>query len=302
MQAEELTAEFGIAGILDFVETEHGLVKAAISLHGMAGELHLQGAQLTAWQPPGERPVLFTSPNSAFAPGRAIRGGIPIIFPWFGASRHALAAPQHGFARTAPWHLDSVKTTGRESLTLTFSLGDGDVGSPFWPEPFRAIYTVVFAQTLSLRLAVQNRATHPITFEEALHSYFAVSDVTAVAISGLAGTTYVDKTEGARRKQETAPLVTVRAETDRVYLDTPARCAIEDGRWCRRVLIEKHGAASTVVWNPWAEKGAAMADLGDPIWRGMVCVETGNVADNEVRLAAGGEHQMSTAISLDAGQ
>ena len=102
MQAEELTAEFGIAGILDFVETEHGLVKAAISLHGMAGELYLQGAQLTAWQPPGERPVLFTSPNSAFAPGRAIRGGIPIIFPWFGASRNALAAPQHGFARTAP--------------------------------------------------------------------------------------------------------------------------------------------------------------------------------------------------------
>jgi len=264
MQAEELTTEFGIAGILDFIETQHGLVKAAISLHGMAGELYLQGAQLTAWQPPGERPVLFTSPNSAFAPGRAIRGGIPIIFPWFGASRHALAAPQHGFARTAPWHLDSVETTGRESLTLTFSLGDSDVGSPFWPEPFRAIYTVVFAQTLSLRLAVQNRATHPIIFEEALHTYFAISDITGIAISGLAGTTYVDKTEGARRKQQTAPLVTVRAETDRVYLDTPARCAIEDGRWCRRVLIEKHGAASTVVWNPWAEKGAAMADLGMP--------------------------------------
>ncbi len=97
----KLTAEFGIAGILDFVETEHGLVKAAVSLDGISGELYLQGAHLTAWQPPGERPVLFTSPNSAFAPGRAIRGGIPIIFPWFGANRHAPAAPQHGFARTA---------------------------------------------------------------------------------------------------------------------------------------------------------------------------------------------------------
>ena len=199
MQAEELTAEFGIAGILDFVETEHGLVKAAISLDGMAGELYLQGAQLTAWQPPGERPVLFTSPNSAFAPGRAIRGGIPIIFPWFGASRHALAAPQHGFARTAPWHLDRVETAGRESLILTFSLGDGDVGSPFWPEPFQAIYTVVFAQTLSLRLAVQNRATHPIVFEEALHTYFAISDISTIAISGLASTTYIDKTDAARQ-------------------------------------------------------------------------------------------------------
>ena len=162
-----------------------------------------------------ERPVLFTSPNSAFAPGRAIRGGIPIIFPWFGPNRHAPAAPQHGFARTARWHLNKVETSGRESLTLTLDLGDGDVGSPFWPEPFRAIYTVTFAQSLSLRLAVQNRATHPITFEEALHTYFA--------ISGLAGTTYIDKTEAARRKPQTATLVAITAETDRVYLDTPRR-------------------------------------------------------------------------------
>jgi glucose-6-phosphate 1-epimerase len=271
MQAEELTAEFGIAGILDFVETEHGLVKAAISLDGMAGELYLQGAQLTAWQPRGERPVLFTSPNSAFAPGRAIRGGIPIIFPWFGARRHAQAAPQHGFARTAPWHLDGVETSGRESLTLTLSLGDGDVGSPFWPEPFRATYTVVFAQTLSLRLAVQNRATHPISFEEALHTYFAVSDISGIAISGLAGTTYIDKTDAARRKPQTATLVTITAETDSVYLDTPGQCAIEDRGWHRRVVIKKEDAASSVVWNPWTEKAAAMVDLGDPAlaWHGL---------------------------------
>jgi glucose-6-phosphate 1-epimerase len=301
MRAAELTADFGIAGVLDFVETECGLVKAAISLDGISGELYLQGAHVTAWQPPGERPVLFTSPNSAFAPGRAIRGGIPIIFPWFGANRQVPAAPQHGFARTTTWHLDGVETTGTESLALTLSLGDGDVGSPFWPAPFRAIYTVTFAQTLSLRLAVQNRAAHPITFEEAMHAYFAISDTSTIAISGLAGTTYIDKTEAARRKPQTAALVTITAETDRVYLDTPGRCAIEDRGWRRCVVIEKVGAASSVVWNPWAEKAAAMVDLGDPAWRGMVCVETGNVADNEVRLAADDEHQMSTVISVDAG-
>jgi glucose-6-phosphate 1-epimerase len=302
MRAEELAAEFGIAGVLDFVETEHGLVKTAISLDGVAGELYLQGAQVTAWQPLGERSVLFTSPNSAFAPGRAIRGGIPIVFPWFGASRHTPAAPQHGFARTAAWHLDAVEIAGSGSLTLTLSLGDGDVGSPFWAEPFRAIYTVTFAQTLSLRLTVQNRATHPILFEEALHSYFAISDVTEIAISGLAGATYIDKTDAASRKPQIADLVTITAETDSVYLDTPGQCVIEDRGWRRRVVIEKNGAASSVVWNPWAEKAAAMVDLGDPAWRGMVCVESGNIADNEVRLAADGEHQMSTALSVDAGE
>src|SRR5262249_49788563 len=212
----------------------------------------------------------------------------------------ASAAPQHGFARTAPWRLERVETAGGESLTLTLSLSDGDVVSPFWPEPFRVIYTVTFAQTLSLRLAMQNRATHPIIFEEALHTYFAISDIKDIAISGLAGTTYIDKTDAARRKLQPAALVTITAETDSVYLDTSGRCIIEDRGWRRRIIIEKNGAASSVVWNPWAEKAAAMVDLGDPAWRGMVCVEAGNIADNEVRLAADTEHVMSTAISVDA--
>lgn len=300
MRAEELTAQFGIGGTLDFEETEAGLTKAAISLDGMTGELYLQGAQLTAWQLPNERPVLFTSPRSAFAPGRPIRGGIPVIFPWFGSGRYGPTAPQHGFARTATWNVDGVETAGSGSLTLTLSLGDGDVNSPFWPEPFHAIYTVTFARTLSVRLAVQNRAKHPILFEEALHTYFAVSDISAIAISGLAGATYIDKTEAGRRKPQTAALVTISAETDRVYLDTPARCVLEDPGWRRAIVIEKVGAWSSVVWNPWAEKAAAMADLGDPAWRGMVCVEAGNIADDELRLAADGEHQMSVAISVVA--
>jgi glucose-6-phosphate 1-epimerase len=182
---------------------------------------------------------------------------------------------------------------------MTLSLTDDDVGSTIWPEPFRAIYTVTFAQTLSLRLAVQNRARRRIIFEEALHTYFAICDIRDVVISGLAGTTYIDKTDAARRKPQTAELVTITAETDRVYLDTRARCVIDDRGWGRDLVIEKDAAASTVVWNPWAEKAAAMADLGDPAWRGMVCVEAGNIADNEVLLARDGEHQMSTAISVD---
>jgi glucose-6-phosphate 1-epimerase len=278
-----------------------GSLRPTISLDGVVGELYLQGAQVTAWQPRDERPVLFTSPKSAFAPGRAIRGGIPIIFPWFGPSRHAPAAPQHGFARTATWHLDGVETAGSKSLTMTLTLTDGDVGSTIWPEPFRAIYTVTFAQTLLLRLAVQNRGRQPIVFEEVLHTYFAISEVSDIAISVLPGATYIDKTDAARRKVQTTDPVNITAETDRVYLDTPGQCVIEDRGWRRRVVIEKDGAASTVVWNPWAEKAAALADLGDPLWRDMVCVEAGNIADNEVRLAQNGAHQMSMAISVENG-
>ena len=298
VNAAKLSAEFGIAGVLDFAETEHGLVKAAASLDGASGELYLQGAQVALWQPRGERPVLFVSPNSAFASGRAIRGGIPIIFPWFGAKRDDPKAPQHGFARTAPWRLDGVEAHGREAVTLSFSLTDRDVGSTLWPEPFRAIYSVTFGPSLTLRLAVQNRAAHAIAFEEALHSYFAVSDIGSVAVSGLTGATYIDKTDAMRRKLRTEPLLTIAAETDSVYLDTTGQCAIVDQGWRRRIVIDKDGARSSVVWNPWAEKGAALADLGDRAWRGMLCVETGNIADNEVRLAPDAEHVMTTTVSV----
>jgi D-hexose-6-phosphate mutarotase len=235
------------------------------------------------------------------APGRAIRGGIPIIFPWFGPSRQMPPGPQHGFARTAPWRLDTVETDRRQSVTLTFSLSDSDVGSPLWPHPFRLVYTVVFAKTLLLQLAVQNRASHPIAFEEALHSYFAVSDIAKATISGLAGAVYLDKTRHGQRERQAEPRLAIAQETDRVYLNTPRQCVVEDSGWGRRIIVEKDGAASTVVWNPWAEKAAAMADLGDPAWRGMVCVETGNIADNEVRLAADALHRMSTAVTVTSG-
>src|SRR5205823_10358827 len=169
MRAEELAAKFGIKGVLDFTTAGSGLVKAGVTLDGVAGELVLQGAQLTRWDPPGEHPVIYMSPNSAFAPGTAIRGGVPLIFPWFGPHRSAKEAPQHGFARVAPWRLDRVERSNPGELTMTLSLASDDASSPFWPEPYRAVYSVTFGRTLALSLAVQNRAGHPVVFEEALH-------------------------------------------------------------------------------------------------------------------------------------
>src|ERR1700732_1422506 len=109
MRAAEFQSRFGIAGAVDFADTEHGLVKARMSQDGMIGELFLQGAQVTQWQPEGQRPVIFTSPNSAYAPGKAIRGGVPVIVPWFGPHPTDPKAPQHGFVRTAEWQLDAVE-------------------------------------------------------------------------------------------------------------------------------------------------------------------------------------------------
>ena len=299
MNAKQLAAEFGVRDVVDFAE-QGGLVKAVVSRDGMRGELFLQGATVTAWQPAGGQPVIFTSPNAVFAPGTAVRGGIPIIFPWFGPKQDEPKAPQHGFVRAAPWKLEAVETGRSGEVTLRLGITEAEATSPFWPAAYRAGYTVTFGPALSVELSVQNRSGQEIRFEEALHTYFAISDIAKVSVSGLGGTTYIDKVDGARRKTQDSAPIRLTGETDRVYLSTPARAVIEDAEWRRRIVVEKEGAASAIVWNPWTEKAAAMKDLGAEAWTGMICVETGNAADNAVRLAAGGEHRMTTRISIDA--
>ena len=291
MTAAALAAKFRIPGVVEFTETVHGPVKAAVSHAGMTGELVLQGAQVTAWRPPKARPVIFLSSRAVLANGKAIRGGIPIIFPWFGPHPSDPRAPQHGVVRTAKWRLNRTKQTA-DGVAFTLSLGT---------EGFELTYRVVFGAALDLALTVRNATDAPLPFEAALHSYFAVSDVARVAVSGLEGAAFIDKTAGmARRSPGGAPL-RLSQETDSVYVDVPDRLAIADPGWRRRIVIDKTAAASTIVWNPWSEKAAAMADLGADNWRGMVCVETGNVADNRVTLAPGAAHEMTTRIALDAG-
>lgn len=289
MPATELQNRFRVPGV-EFAETANGLVRARVSLDGMTGELFLQGAQVTQWQPPGQGPVIFTSPLTAYAPGKAIRGGVPVIFPWFGPHPTDPKQPQHGFTRTADWRLDAVESSG-SAVTFTLSLT---------PDDFAVTYRARFGKELDLELTVHNRSARDLEFEEALHTYFTVSDVEKVTVSGLEGSSFIDKTAGMQRRPPADKPLSLTKETDSVYLDVPGALAIDDPGLHRRIAIAKTGAASTIVWNPWAEKAAAMADLGAANWRSMICVETGNAADNRVRLAAGSEHRLTTRIAVDA--
>jgi glucose-6-phosphate 1-epimerase len=290
MTAAELAAEFPIEGI-EFAATESGLVKAVLAHGGMTGELYLQGAHVTAWQPDGARPVIFTSPKAVFAPGRAIRGGIPVIFPWFGPHPTDPKAPQHGLVRAAPWQLDRVAAAGSD-ITLELSLN---------LEGFALSHRVTFGTALHLALVVRNTSDRPASFEQALHSYFAISDIERIAVAGLEQSSHIDKTAGMARCPPAGAPLTFRRETDSVYFDVPGRLTIRDPGWNRHIVVDKSSAASAIVWNPWPEKAAGMADLGAENWRGMVCVETGNVADNRVTLPPGAMHAMTTRIALDAG-
>lgn len=294
---ETLNERFAIAGALHFDAGPGGQVRAVATGPLGEGRVHLHGGHVTHWQPAGSAPVLFLSPNARFAPGRAIRGGVPVIFPWFGPRRDGGPGPEHGFARTAAWSVEATRREPDGAVTLVLLLGDDAETRATWPHAFALRHYVTLGPGLAMTLEVENRGEAPFVFEAALHSYLHVGDVGAVTVSGLSGATCVDKNAGMRRHvQGDAPL-RITGPTDCMFLGTTAACTVDDPTLGRRLVIEKDGSASTVVWNPWAAKAAAMADLGPDAWRAMLCVETANVADDAVTLVPGARHAMTARVA-----
>ena len=261
-----------------------------------SAELYLHGAHLTTWTPAGGRPALWLSAASLFNAAKAIRGGVPICFPWFGANPLDPTAAAHGFARLAEWELVAACDDG-EAVAVTLRLVDSPATrATAWPHRFEALYTVTVGARLTLALTVTNRDTDAISFEEALHSYLAVDDIRTTEVTGLEGAPYLDQLAGMSIANETGP-VRFSAETDRIYLDSPAATVATDGSGST-VSIATDGSHSTIVWNPWIAKAASMGDFGDDEWTGMVCVESANVRENRVRLEPGQSHTLTAVFAV----
>jgi glucose-6-phosphate 1-epimerase len=278
-----------------------GLPRARVNGARADAELYLQGAHLTRWQPRGAAPVLFLSPRATYATGKAIRGGVPLIFPWFGPHPTDRQAPMHGFARTRNWRLVTSGPGADDAVVLELALEDDEATRARWPSAFALRYRVTVGEVLSLALEVVNTSPAPFTFEAALHTYLEVGDVEAVAVTGLEHTDYLDKVDGFARKRHGTEPLRLAGETDRVFLGTRARCLVHDPVLGRRLIVDKTGSGTTVVWNPGATKARDIADLEPDGWRRMLCVETANAADDAVTLPAGGRHVMSATIAIEAG-
>jgi len=298
---DQLNASFAIPGILSFDE-HSSLIRARISTPACNGELYLQGAHITAWHPANEQPVLFLSEKSAFAPGKAIRGGIPIIFPWFGPrtatpENPRTDGPAHGFARTQPWKLD-FGAYAADELHLSLSLEPTELSRSLGFDNFLVAYQITFGKELKLRLSVANDGNEPLPFEEALHTYLQVGDVEQARVHGLYETEYLDKTDNFARKTQTEPILTFAGPTDRPYLNTTSPIAVDDPALHRRITITKANSKTTVVWNPWANAG--LPDMADDGWLHMLCIESANAAEDALRLQPHEAHVMETTISVEA--
>jgi len=287
--------KFAINGIAKIDSGNGGLPRISIAAHGASAEIYLHGAHVTQFTPPGGKPLLFLSKASRFAAGQAIRGGVPLIFPWFGPNAADASLPAHGFARTQTWTLRSVKAEADRTV-VDLALLPSDVTRRLWPQEFELSFRVSIGKQLEMALRVRNPGSAAFNFEEAMHTYFSVADIRRLSIKGLAGRDYLDKVQkGARLRQGVEP-ITITGETDRVYLDTPDTVTVNEADG-RTITVAKSGSLATVVWNPWIAKAKAMADFGDDEWPGMHCIETANAADNAVTLSPGAEHVMTATLS-----
>lgn len=274
---------FEIPGRVTLTEGQGELPRIEVTTNRSTAELYLHGAHVTGFQKQGEPPLLFTSQCSRFTVNQPIRGGVPIIFPWFGAREGGTA---HGFARLADWELIETSTLPSGGATLRFSLPELPEAAT-WP-PFAAYYVVTVTDRLTMELIVVNTSVdQSFSFENCLHTYFTVGDINAVSVTGLKGVTYQDKVENFAQKVEDQDAIRIDAEVDRVYFDTTAPVEIHDSSLRRIIRLEKTGSDSTVVWNPWIARSQQIPDFGTDEYKRMLCVESGNIGKNWVNLAPG---------------
>lgn len=268
-----------------------------------------QGAQVLSYQRHGEPPLIWLSPQASFSRGQPVRGGVPLCWPWFGdlarnpAEVQALypdngPAPAHGLVRGLDWQLLGIDSAD-ERVCLDFACVRPEAGLPGWPAGLELNLGIRLDERLTLSLTSHNRGTAAVTLSQALHSYFAVSDVRQVEVEGLAGSRYLETLDGWSEHRQDGAL-RFSGETDRIYLDLPARLSILDPHWQRRIVLEAGGSSSAVLWNPWIDKAKRLSQFADDAWPDMLCIETANVMDDARRLEPGQQHCLSVSLASEA--
>jgi D-hexose-6-phosphate mutarotase len=299
IDTDTLNRQYGIADQLDFVTADNGMQVARIRNSLAAAEIALQGAHLMTYVRHGEEPIIWVSPVAKPTPGKSIRGGVPVCWPWFGAHASNSAFPAHGFARTVNWRVVDSRPLSDGSTRVSFELPACNMPEAQWEHSCRVRLVITVGAELVMDLVTDNTGEDTFFLGEALHTYFVISDVDNVKVTGLDGRQYRDKVEGMALKQQSGA-IGIPSEVDRVYLDTEDVCRIEDSGLKRAIVINKRGSRSTVVWNPWSEKAAKMGDFGSETgWRNMLCVESANAAENVVEVGPHGSHVLSVTYSSE---
>ncbi|AMA08258.1 MULTISPECIES: D-hexose-6-phosphate mutarotase [unclassified Picosynechococcus] len=297
MHLDQLNQQYGLPE-LSFGDRQRGFPVIKIKNRFTTAEISLYGGQVLSFQPSNaQADLLFLSDRSHYQPGKAIRGGIPICWPWFGADPDGLGRANHGFARDRLWTVRHTETLANGATRVILSLQDDEETRKIWDYAFELAIAITVSESLDLELTSHNRDQRPMTITQALHTYFTIGDIQRVKVLGLAGLNYIDKVDSAQQKSQIGE-VTIQGEVDRIYQNTAPKLFIDDPSLERKIEVCNRNSTTTIVWNPGMEKTATMGDLSPDAYQRFLCVETANAAAETITLAPGTNYSLGVTYCL----
>ncbi len=301
MNIEQLNQEYGIKGSLTFVEGKGGLPMIAIDTQKANALISVYGGQVLSYRPEGQDDLLFVSEAAYYQEGKAIKGGVPVCWPWFGDDPEGKGRGAHGFVRNRLWQVSGAELTAEGDVRVVLGMMDTGDSRAIWSYEFDLALEIIVGDSLSLALITKNHGQNAFPLTQAFHTYFAIGDIHQVAVSGLENCPYLDKADEWKEKVQTGA-VTVSKEVDRVYKEVKSSLAIQDPALGRKILIQSEGNKTAVVWNPWDEIAKKMGDLQDDDYLRFICVETTNAGDDVIDMAPGSEYRLAVVYSIVGNQ
>jgi glucose-6-phosphate 1-epimerase len=293
-------SEYEIEDELQFVEIEHGFTYIEINNARAHATISTYSGQVLSYRPKGQQAdLLFVSDKAYYEDGKAIKGGIPVCWPWFGADPDGRGRPAHGFVRNRQWEVSASESLADGSTRVVLCLTDSDETRNIWPHPFKLSIEITVGDSLRVALVTHNTGDKSVTISQALHTYFHVDDISKVRVLGLDGTEYLDKVDDSARKTQSGA-VKIDGEVDRIYEGVSGELVIDDASLGRKIRITSRGCSTAVVWNPWIEIAASMGDLDDDDYRKMLCVETANAGPETIEIATGGEYRLEAEYTIES--
>lgn len=299
MDYNELNARFAIPGQLEFVKGKGNLPVAIITNSHAKAEISLYGSQVLSYVPQGQKDVLWLSPKSVFEPGKAIRGGIPVCFPWFGPHETDKQKPMHGFARLLTWNVIETFALKNGNTKLILGLANNPDTMVLWPFAFSAKMIFEVGEKLDVTLCCTNTDSKPFIVGDALHSYFNISHINDIGILGLKDCFYYAGFAKEANNQQHEDTLKIIKEENRRYINHFGDCVISDPKWNRKIRVAKKGSKVTVVWNPYSETVKTMTDIPESGYQDFICVEAVNSYAYSATVNPGESHCVSTMLSLE---
>jgi len=295
MDIEQLNTDFGIEGQLKFIIGHGGLPFIEISNKSATALISIYAAQVLSYQPIAvAEDLLFLSEQSHYQSGKAIRGGIPICWPWFGPDPQDVNGLSHGFVRNDFWTVVDVSAPSPFETKVTLKFTSSHLS---WPYNYALELEISIGSELSLELLTRNLGDQAFTITQAFHSYFKVGNIDQVQVLGLEGSEYLDKCDEDSQKYQSEMLL-IDAEVDRIYSGLENTLIIEDAALKRRIEIRSSSHKSTVVWNPWLIRSEELEDLAADSYQSFLCLETGNIGSNDIELLAYSEYRFCSQFKI----